>query len=857
MDAIYPRFARADSTFYDQPERAQQPADDVFAVETPPGWQSFQQTPWTYLQPEGHHLPEQGWKIHVSCLAADAESVLRATAAVVIAHRVSFKHLTTHGLLRHSNAKDVGREGSGKFVTIYPSHERQLHRLLSELGDTLRLFDGPHILSDLRWTAGPVFTRYGGFRPLFVEVDGETVPAIRHPDGHLVPDIRRPTFTPPDWAPIPVFLLEPLAQVQHLQRPEGFPAVTAVLQHSNAGGIYLATEGGREVILKEARPHTGFTPDGLSATDRAEREARALRHLAGGRTARLIREFESHEHRYLVLEQAPGQPLHQAVAAHHPLTASDAEPSSVTRYRTWASRVAGELTAAVTDLHKAGFAHGDLHPGNVLVDDDGEITLIDFEMARPVTDEAPAAIGAPGFIDPNGAGGIQGDLFALRRMILFLFAPIVPLADLHADKEGQLVRWAHRRFLLDNERIASWGLGISPRATHDTRDDLTHRISSQLIADATPARADRLWPGDPAQFDEPPYALAHGALGPLVALSAAGVAVPDQLLEWAERSVASTPPRQGLMDGLAGAALAFDALGRQDAAERALQACLDAPVRWNAPGLYGGPAGTALAYVRLSARHPALLAHAEALFFEIAERADSWRTLPTGAVATGAGGLLRGPSGISLLAMALYDELGRTELLDLAEAAVGADLAACVPARDATLQMNEGWRLMPYLGSGSAGVAYALRHLTQRRPTSVLAAQLNDLECAAHAEFVFEPGLFQGRAGLITLLSGSTAPAARRALRRHHRMLQLHEIPRANGTSYPGRNLLRLSCDLATGSAGVLWALVHPGAASPMPFLDLPPVTASPERGPGLGGGEEHGVPAFVAGSRARRIRSH
>ncbi|WZH35171.1 MAG: class III lanthionine synthetase LanKC [Microbacterium enclense] len=851
MDAIYPVFARADATFYDHPERVPRGAGEAYTVETPEGWVVVEQSPWTYLQPEGHHLPEQGWKVHVSCLVSDAETVLRAAGTVATARRIPFKHLSTTDLLRHSNAKDAGREGSGKFVTLYPSTERELHRLLIGLGEVLASFNGPHILSDLRWTTGPIFTRFGGFHPLFVEVDGAMVPAIRHPDGHLVADIRRPVFTPPEWVRVPAFLQGPLSRLRQLQPPEGFPVVTAVLQHSNAGGIYLASDGTEEVVLKEARPYTGFTPDGLSATERADREARTLRHLSGQRVSRLRREFDTHDHRYLVLEKAPGQPLHQAVAARHPLIAADAEPAAVIAYRTWAVRVAEELTAAVAHVHEAGFVHGDLHPGNILVDEDGHVTVIDFEMARPVADGAPAAIGAPGFIDPSGAGGIAGDLFALRRMILFLFAPVVALADLHRDKEADLRRWVHRRFFLDDRRVASWGWTSPPHPGRVEHADTIQRISRQLLADATPARTDRLWPGDPAQFDEPPYALAHGAFGPLLALHSGGVAIPEHLVEWAEWSTVETSPRQGLMDGLAGAVLALSALGREDAAERALQACLDAPVRWNAPGLYGGPAGTALAYVHLSARHPELLARADVLFAEVAERADNWRTPRPGPVETGSGGLLRGPSGISLLAMALYDRLQRPELLDLAEAAIHADIAACVPAADGTLQINEGWRLMPYLGYGSAGVAYALRLLEQRRPGSALVPLRSDLERAAQAEFVFEPGLFQGRAGMMATLAGSDTGAARRALRRHHRMLELHAIPRAAGAGYPGRNLLRLSCDLATGSAGVLWALTHPRGDAAMPFLDLPPVTASAGRRLGGEGGEEHGVPAFVAGSRA------
>ncbi|ODU49324.1 MAG: hypothetical protein ABT07_04765 [Microbacterium sp. SCN 70-10] len=150
--------------------------------------------------------------------------------------------------------------------------------------------------------------------------------------------------------------------------------------------------------------------------------------------------------------------------------------------------------------------------------------------------------------------------------------------------------------------------------------------------------------------------------------------------------------------------------------------------------------------------------------------------------------------------------------------------------------MNEGWRLLPYLGSGSAGVGHALAAVVERRPATPLAAQLHSLARAAEPEFVLEPGLFQGRAGLLLFLAGMPRPAdgtedaaVARARVRHERSLALHAIPRPVGTGYPGRALLRLSCDLGTGSAGVLWALaaVRDGQRRTLPFLDLPPVHAA------------------------------
>ncbi len=80
-----------------------------------------------------------------------------------VARRVPFKFVPGPHLLHLRNAKYAPRDGSGKFVTVYPADEEQLHRVLRELGALLEGFEGPYILTDLRWDEGPLYVRYGAF----------------------------------------------------------------------------------------------------------------------------------------------------------------------------------------------------------------------------------------------------------------------------------------------------------------------------------------------------------------------------------------------------------------------------------------------------------------------------------------------------------------------------------------------------------------------------------------------------------------------------------------------------------------------------------------------------------------------
>ncbi|MDN3026376.1 hypothetical protein [Streptomyces sp. S.PB5] len=81
-----------------------------------------------------------------------------------------------------------------------------------------------------------------------------------------------------------------------------------------------------------------------------------------------------------------------------------------------------------------------------------------------------------------------------------------------------------------------------------------HRLWHVLVS-ATPERTDRLFPGDADQFSHPDGSLniANGAAGVLWALHFAGVAVPEQHVDWpagAARRLDAARPR--LYDGLAG-----------------------------------------------------------------------------------------------------------------------------------------------------------------------------------------------------------------------------------------------------------------------------------------------------------------
>ncbi|MBM7826906.1 class III lanthionine synthetase LanKC N-terminal domain-containing protein [Microbacterium aurum] len=318
MNQMHAAFAGADPVFYERPGQGGGESTGRFGPDSERDWSSWAQVTddhWTHWHPLRRDLPEQGWKVHVSTVPAQAHDVLRRVSAYCHSSQLTFKHLRDEPTLGRAMSKDADRASAGKFIAIFPATDAELHDCLVDLETVLIGTVGPYVLSDVRWNESSLYLRYGGFRRLSVVKDGMPVPAIRDlRSGELVPDVRAPGFYVPPWAHITEFLRPQIRRRHDIAPPEGFPQILGVLHHSNAGGVYLAEVDETRVVLKEARPHSGWTPDGRDAVDRLFDERRTLASLSGAvNVPRPLGTFSSEGHHFLVLDHIEGTSLVEAV----------------------------------------------------------------------------------------------------------------------------------------------------------------------------------------------------------------------------------------------------------------------------------------------------------------------------------------------------------------------------------------------------------------------------------------------------------------------------------------------------------------------------------------------------------------
>jgi serine/threonine protein kinase len=373
----------------------------------------------------------QGWKLHVSSTVADAERVLGAALPVLVAARCAFKFARTPQVLSRMNDAHAAREGSGKFLTVYPAADADLPELASSLDSATEGLDGPAILSDARYRPmSLVHLRYGAFSGVpLLSADGELLAGIRDPAGRVVPDRREPRFTPPPWARYP--LPSPPAPPPSGQvLLDGRFLVRRAIRHASKGGVFVAEDraSGGEVIVKQARRHVGGGTRGGDAGALLRREESALRALARhGRTPRPLGLFEQGGDLFLAQEYLPGVTLRRWLADHR----TDLGP---TVGGPALAGLAAGIAGLVALVHADGLVLRDLSPNNILVSGPGQVRMVDLEHAIgvPVTGhDGGRGAGTIGYMAPEQAAGADphpsADVYALGALACFLFTGEDPL----------------------------------------------------------------------------------------------------------------------------------------------------------------------------------------------------------------------------------------------------------------------------------------------------------------------------------------------------------------------------------------------------------------------------------------------
>jgi hypothetical protein len=278
---------------------------------------------WRFSRKRSRRDPSQGWKLHVSATILSACSIFRLIAPYLKRRNILFKAPKSLAELDKLNAGIFyGFSQVGKFVTVYPQHAEAAVAIALDLHTLTAKFAAPMVPYDkaLR-DKSCIYYRYGSFTPsVTVTYRKKRVPAIRGPNGKLVPDFRQPGAAVPRWLTDPLQPTRSPAASEALTPLETTYGNYEALVQRGKGGVYqaldLSSVPAKPCVIKEGRRHGETDWLGRDGFHRVKHEAQFLRSTSHSIAAvpRIIATFRANDCFYLVLEPVVGRSLQQIIA---------------------------------------------------------------------------------------------------------------------------------------------------------------------------------------------------------------------------------------------------------------------------------------------------------------------------------------------------------------------------------------------------------------------------------------------------------------------------------------------------------------------------------------------------------------
>lgn len=840
-----------DKLFYEPFEAHYRPSDEYTAIvkdllqEYAPGWIARHDGFWTYVRPGGEFaMPAQGWKVHVSGTIWNDTAILKKAARIALMCGVPFKFAPDRKILSMMSSKRWQRGGSGKFITMYPMDISCFKSLLEQLYKELCGEEGPYILSDKRYKDCRVlYYRFGGMaRTSRMDITGEKALVITSPEGDDIPDIRTPYFTIPPWEKDP-FPSDELSS-QDLTLNKGKYLIKRAFAFSNSGGVYLAEDRstGQEIVIKEARAHTVVDDRGNDAIKRLKKEYEILDLFRNsGFTPKPVDAFQEWENFFLVEEFIDGVDIREFMLGQSPLLRVRPSLDDSRRFYEIFTKVVKNLVQAVAVLHEQGIVFGDLSPNNIKINPSTHaVQLIDFEVAFRRDVDKPTYLYTPGFRSSRkNTLGFEDDLYSIGAIMLYMLFPIAAIASLRDDLYDTVLKivladvgWSETQVFnvingcIKNETTLNSACALldkpariqTPKYKDDIDTDWCEKTYRELgdfvLANMRPDRNDGLFPADPFVHRTNPLSLGFGACGVLYVLKKCGFEISRHAYDWLDQRLDKTKPEDlpsGLLTGAAGIAWCLGELGLEDRAEEFMKmAHQNVTLKRHHSYLYG-MAGVGMANLALYIRtkKSIYLTNAGDLADSLLQSAREsaagiyWET--DNLVHLGYG---YGQSGVALFLLRMFQLSGKEKYLLEGKRALEFDLSHGIEPENGVLSFPRGpadGTIEPYLEDGSAGIAkVAIRY--------GMWGQMEKILSDVYRKYAVFPGLLYGLGSFVDILTDASCLSGDikflgMAKRPIAGIRDMYLLKQANGAATPGDGLFRLSCDYATGSAGVLRAL--------------------------------------------------
>jgi len=814
--------SESESKYYSKPKDQQ--SSEFKIEELSSDWLINGDNDWTFYSLPNTQFPDQGWKIHITTDYEKAEKTLLVMSRLLIQSKIPFKHIKSKRVLFNMYSKTGDRSSSGKFITIYPK-ENEFITLLNQAYELVKDFSkGPYILTDKQWKNSNVFYRYGGFKKILNE-SGEY--CIYDNKGNLIPDKRNPSYHVPKFVVVPKELKEDNISGKIKENKLTHYEIKKALRFSNSGGIYIAhrRSDNKKVIIKEARANIGL--DGMKKTSvqRLENEHDKLNKLSGvNGIVQAIDFFKVWESTFLVEDFIEGKPLANWLAINYPFSINDDK----SKYFKDLKEIMSKLKDILKTMHQKEVAMCDLQTQNILIDEDLNVKIIDFETATELNNQEKSGMATKGFAHPLTDKAYEKDWYALNRIFQYGLLPVGAIYDLDMSLNATHCEWIYNRFgedayhyfisfqkeccqYISNSKIIFEG-------TYDINEKKVNNILSGLVlslSNSCDGNLEKMIPGDIRQFefDCGSYNIQNGGFGAILAALRTN-SLTNEMKKWIKTQVPivlNNNFNNGFLTGRAGIACVLNEYDYKEESYTLMNQVLEEYKQDTTDiSLRSGLAGIGMGLVAMyqESKNNKYLHEAIEISKKIITIFDSsteitmtdWESIPLG--------LLDGYSGASVFLSLLFSVTKNKDHLRYATLLIQKDIeSSIVSEEDGVLQIHDKDknRLLPYLSNGTIGVGVAITVLNNISSSNYFEDEMKSINKVSDYVCCYDSNLFDGAGGFFVTIAfeGSREIDLENAIKR----LELFLIQKDKSIDLPGKEFYCLSSDFQTGTAGVILAI--------------------------------------------------
>ena len=811
----------------------------------PSQWLIENREVWYFLIPKNLKMEHQGFKIHISAIPQNANSIIKKIAKKCIDMETPFKFLKNLTLLEIMNSRSCPRGSSGKFITIYPKGT-QFREIIEKIYLELENYEGPYILSDMRYKdSKSVYYRYGGFKNIFVLNEfGEKIPMIFDISGKLIPDDRVPFYKLPKGINDPFGRKIRFPKKVILNRKY---LVESAIFVSNAGGIYEATDrdNDRKVIIKERRPFVDLTEEyKIDSVELLKNEYNILKELENCEfVPKVFDFFKEWEHYFLVLEHIEGYPLSnfRADEDFNILLKTNITYDEVEKFYFKFKKIAHNIVNAIEAIHKYGVIISDISPNNIIVNPETlEIKIIDFESALFINNRKNFfPLKTLGFFSKNKKSQVPNfndDFFAVKNILYNLLYPIEQFFYLSPKSKSKFLDIIINEKKLPKEiktlilypQKIIYNTDNKMKSNNQTKNENKNNISINKIRkiidgiatyienNADYSRTDRLFPSDPKVFTTNPLNISYGALGQCIFLNNTKFGISKGIRKWiSERikklDISNYPPGLGI--GLSGISIALYKMGLKDEAEGIIMMSYKSPLYFKNLDLFYGLSGEGLASIYFfdkTNKEIYLDKAKEAGSFILQklekENGNYFFVNTDGEIYFG---FFHGASGLAYFLFKLFFVTKEEKFLDASLKLMNFEIKNGIKKENYIYwkKSKNSPLFEPYLQFGGSGIGSVLIRFYYKLKENKF--KENAELCANYLKekISVSPSLYSGLAGIgeffLDMYYITNNEDYFIETKKCVRKILCFQIKKDKGIAFPGIDLLRISTDFGTGSAGI------------------------------------------------------